>query len=219
MITGLLIAQPCLHHHRPRPSRCPRRFSSAPESSLEVTNPPMPLIPHLLTCCPCNRSPELMCAAVGSLRRGPFPLVPLHRCRAHSRVRHVTPSSPEPFPSALDPRRGRALAFDKTPLWSRAVPPWAAQQPSTSSPSNLGIHLRFDSLTLIKLDLILPVRFRSGRSDPPPHPRPAAGPDWSVRPAPRLLTPLAHLSAHARAHTCALARSDLIVAVHVRSNG
>jgi hypothetical protein len=137
-ITGLLITQSCIHRHRPRPSRCPRQFSNAPESSLEVTNPPMPLIPHLLFCCPLNRSPELMCATVGSLHRGPFPLVSLHRCRAHSRVRHVTPSSPDPFPSALDPRRGRALASGKTPLWSRAVSPWVAQQPSTSSPSNLG---------------------------------------------------------------------------------
>jgi hypothetical protein len=55
-----------------------------------------------------------MCAVVRLLHRGPHPLVHLRWCRAHGRVRRVTPSSPEPFPSALDPRRGRALASGET---------------------------------------------------------------------------------------------------------
>jgi hypothetical protein len=82
-LTRLLVTQSCLRHRRPRPLLRPRRCSSALEPSLEVTNPPMPLIPHLLTYCPCNRSLELSCAAVRLLHRGPCPLVPLCRCRAH----------------------------------------------------------------------------------------------------------------------------------------
>jgi hypothetical protein len=44
----------------------------------------------------------------------------------YSRVRLVTPNSPEHFPSALDPRCGRALAFGETPPRNRAAPPLAA---------------------------------------------------------------------------------------------
>jgi hypothetical protein len=113
-LTGLLTAQPSFCRRRPRSSRCPRRCSSALEPSLEVTNPPMPLISRFLPCCPRNRSPKSMCAAIGLLRCGPCPLVPLRRCHAHGRVRRVTLNSLEPFPRALDPRHGRALASGET---------------------------------------------------------------------------------------------------------
>jgi hypothetical protein len=73
-----------------------------------------------------------MCATVGALHRGLCPLVPLRWCHAHGRVRRVTPSSPEPFPSALDPCRGRALASDEPPPRNPAATPWEAQQPSSS---------------------------------------------------------------------------------------
>jgi hypothetical protein len=97
-LTRLLAAQPCLRRRRPRSSLRPRCCSSPPEPSLEVSNPPMPLISHLLPCCPRNRSPESMCAAVGPLCRGPCPMVPLRRCRAHGRVCHVTRTRLSPFP-------------------------------------------------------------------------------------------------------------------------
>jgi hypothetical protein len=129
--------QPTLRRRRLGPSRCPHHRSSAPEPSLEVTNPPIPLISHLLHCCPRNRLPELMCAAVWLLRHRSRPLVPLHRCRAHGWVRYVTSSSLESFPSALDPRCGRALASGETSPWSQATPPRAGQKPSPSLPSDL----------------------------------------------------------------------------------
>jgi hypothetical protein len=98
-VIGHLTAQLCLRCRRPRSSLRPRRCSSTLESSLEVTNLPMPLIPHLLPCCPSNCSPELSCVAARPLRCGSCPLVPLRRCHAHGRVRRVTSNSPEPFPS------------------------------------------------------------------------------------------------------------------------
>jgi hypothetical protein len=54
--TKLFVAQSCLHHHLPGLSLCPRHRSSDPEPSLEVTNLPLPLVPHFLPCCSCNRS-------------------------------------------------------------------------------------------------------------------------------------------------------------------
>jgi hypothetical protein len=48
-----------------------------------------------------------------------------------------------------------------------------------------GVHLRFDNLALIKPDPIPPIQFGSGRSDPPPHLRPASGPGRLDRLAPR----------------------------------
>jgi hypothetical protein len=129
VLTGLLAMQPCLPHRQPGPSLCPCRRSNAPEPSLEVTNLPMPLIPHFLPCCSRNRSPELSCAAVGPLRH--------ERCRAHGRVCRVTSNSPEPFPSAPHLCRGRALASVESPPRNRAVSPLVALQPSPSSPSDL----------------------------------------------------------------------------------
>jgi hypothetical protein len=123
VLTGLLAVQPCLRRRRPGLSLCPRRRSSALEPSLEVTNLPMPLIPHFLPCCSHNRSSEWSCIVVGPLHRGPCPLVPLCRCRAHVRVRHVNPNSPEPFPSAPDPHRGPAPASSETRSRNRATPP------------------------------------------------------------------------------------------------
>jgi hypothetical protein len=69
MLTRLLVVQPCLRRRRPRFLLHPRHCSSTPEPSLEVTDLPVPLIPRFLPCCPHNRLPELMCAAVGPLCR------------------------------------------------------------------------------------------------------------------------------------------------------
>jgi hypothetical protein len=82
-LTRLLTAQLSLRRHRPGSSWCPRCCSSALGPSLEVTNPPMPSISRLLPCCPRNRSLESMCTAVGLLRHGPCPLLPLRWRRAH----------------------------------------------------------------------------------------------------------------------------------------
>jgi hypothetical protein len=49
----------------------------------------------------------------------------------------------------------------------------------------LDIHPRSDDLTSSKPDQIMPVRFRSGRSNPPPHPHPTVGPGRSVRLVPQ----------------------------------
>jgi ABC-type Fe3+-hydroxamate transport system substrate-binding protein len=71
------------------------------------------------------------------------------------------------------------------------------------------VHLGYDDLASIKPDLILAVRWRSGRSDPPPHLRSAIGPGWSVHLARRSLAPLAHLSTRARVRAYArLLRSN-----------
>jgi hypothetical protein len=82
-----------------------------------------------------------------------------------------------------------------------------------------GVHLRSDGLTLIKPDLILPVWFGSGHSYQLPHLCPAAGHGRSGHLAPRLLTPLAHLSARAHAPVRVLVRSYLIVVVRLRLDG
>jgi hypothetical protein len=74
--------------------------------------------------------------------------------------------------------------------------------PAQARHQMLGVHLISDDRASIKPDRILAIRWRSGRSDPPPHPFPAAGPDRSIRLAPRSLTPLAR----------SLARSDVILA-------
>jgi hypothetical protein len=66
---SLSSCSPNLHHaaegclRRPEASSCPYRHSSAPKSSLKVTQLPMPMISHSLPQCMHNRSPELMCAA------------------------------------------------------------------------------------------------------------------------------------------------------------
>jgi hypothetical protein len=122
-----LTVQPELPRHWPKASLRPRRCSSAPESPLEVSKLPTPLISHLLSHCKRNRSSKSMCTTIGLLRRGPRPLVPLCRFRAHGWVRCVTPNSPRPFPHALDPRCGRALACSETSPWRWEVPPWAGQ--------------------------------------------------------------------------------------------
>jgi hypothetical protein len=57
-LTGLFTVQPKLRHHRLKASLRPRCCSSAPESPLEVSNSPTPLISHVLSCCPRNRSLE-----------------------------------------------------------------------------------------------------------------------------------------------------------------
>jgi hypothetical protein len=82
-LTGLFIVQPKLRRIRPKASLSLRRCSSAPESPLDVSNSPTPLISRVLPYCPRNRSPELSCAAVGLLHRETRPLVPSPRCRAH----------------------------------------------------------------------------------------------------------------------------------------
>jgi hypothetical protein len=67
-----------------------------------------------------------MCATIGPLRHGPCRLLPLRRCRAHDRVPHITPNSPEPFPNTPDPQRGRALASGESPPQNQAAPTRAA---------------------------------------------------------------------------------------------
>jgi hypothetical protein len=47
-LTGILLVQPKPRHRRPEASLRPHRCSSAPESPLEVSNPPMHLFPQLL---------------------------------------------------------------------------------------------------------------------------------------------------------------------------
>jgi hypothetical protein len=76
---------------------------------------------------------------------------------------------------------------------------WQPCIPARACHQILGVYLGSDGLTIIKPDLILAVRWGSGRSDSLPHPRPAAGPGRLGRLTPRPLTPLAHLSARARA--------------------
>jgi hypothetical protein len=92
--------QPELRRHQPKASLRSRRCSSAPESPLEVRKLSMPLISRLLPCCSRNHSPKLSCAAVGLLRRGPHPLVPLRRCCAHieSAVSPRARQCPRPSP-------------------------------------------------------------------------------------------------------------------------
>jgi hypothetical protein len=63
------------------------------------------------------------------------------------------------------------------------------------------VHPRSNGLTSSKPDLILPVRFRSGRSDPPLTRTVQLGPASQSASSSRLLTPLTHLSARARAHS------------------
>jgi hypothetical protein len=77
---------------------------------------------------------------------------------------------------------------------SPATPTWACHRISC-------VHLRSDDSTSIKLDLILTVQFRFGRSSARPRSRSAAGPCWSVRLALRPLTSLARLLARARVRT------------------
>jgi hypothetical protein len=61
----------------------PRRCPGAPEFPLEVSNLPVPLFLHLLPWFSRDCSPEQVRAAVGPLRCGLRPLVPLRRCHAH----------------------------------------------------------------------------------------------------------------------------------------
>jgi hypothetical protein len=104
---------------------CPSHRSSILEPSLKVTNLPMPLISHSLSCA---------CAIVRRSKSAPplshsaadhNPLVPLRWCRAHGRIRRVTPNLPGTFPAPQDPRRGHALASSETPPRSQAAAPLA----------------------------------------------------------------------------------------------
>jgi hypothetical protein len=94
----------------------------------------------------------------------------------------VVPSSPAKLRRGIGRRR----------RWQPCNPAQARHQIS-------GVYLGSDGLTIIKPDLILAVRWGSGRWDPLPHMRPLARPGRSGRLAPMPLTPLAHLSARARA--------------------
>jgi hypothetical protein len=206
-----------LRGRRPKASLRPRCCSGAPESPLVVSKLPTPLISRLVPCCLRNRSPKLSCAAVGPLGLKPCNLVPLCRCRAHGWVRRVTPCSPEPFPSALDPHSGRVLASGETSPRSRAAPPRAFRQPqpelamrSQASIWDLTVWLLFNLTRSQPSDSDLVARIRTlARNlqlDPAGQPASYLG-RWHPWPAcqPSLVS----------ART--LARSDLIGAVCLRS--
>jgi hypothetical protein len=133
-LIGFLTLQPQLRRRRPEVSPRPYRCSSSLESPPEVSNFPMPLIPRVLPCHSCNCSLERACSVVGPLRRGLHPLVPLRWCCAYVSVRRVTRSALEPFPNALDPSRGRALASGETSPRRRAVTPRVDQPPGPCLP-------------------------------------------------------------------------------------
>jgi hypothetical protein len=127
--------------------------------------------------------------AVWCLRAGVVPT-------AESVVSPRTHLSPFPAPQNLamvapSPSEDLRRGIERHRRWYPSNPSQACHQISG--------HQRFDSLTVIKPDLILLVRFRSGRSDTLPRSRPAARAGQSGCLAPRPLTPLAHLSARARA--------------------
>ena len=75
-LTGFFTMQAELHRRRPEASQRSRRCSSAPESSLKVSNSPMPLIPRVLPYLSRNFSPERVYATVGPHRHELRRLVP-----------------------------------------------------------------------------------------------------------------------------------------------
>jgi hypothetical protein len=105
-LTGAVLAQSELRHHRPVASLCHRHYPVTPVLPLEVSNLPAPLIRSLLPAHDC--SPELPRAAVSLPRRVQHPLVLLHRHDAHGRVRQTALNAPELVPKPLEPRRGQS---------------------------------------------------------------------------------------------------------------
>jgi hypothetical protein len=84
MLTGVVLAQPELHHRRPIMSMCPRRCPVPPALPLKVSNLPAPLFPCVLHWLAHICSPELPRAAVSLPRRVQRPLVLPRRCGALS---------------------------------------------------------------------------------------------------------------------------------------
>jgi hypothetical protein len=95
--------------------------------------------------------------------------------------------------------------------WSSATESDSAAAGSQEDPTQAYrgiscIHLRSSDPNLIRADLILPVRFGSGRSDLLPHPHPVAVHGQSGRLAPMPLAILARLSVLVRASARACAQ-------------
>jgi hypothetical protein len=70
-LTGFFTLQPELRRHRPKASLRPCHCSRAPESPLEVSKLPTPLISHALPCRPRNCSSEQVCTTAMPPHRTP----------------------------------------------------------------------------------------------------------------------------------------------------
>jgi hypothetical protein len=122
-LTGAFLAQPEPRRRRSEAPSHPCRPPSSPEFTLEVSNLPAPLIQQLLPFCPCDVSPELICAAVSPPRRVQRPLVLLRQRDAHGRVRKTARNAPELFPKPLEPAVASPLVFGEPSPWDRVAPP------------------------------------------------------------------------------------------------
>jgi hypothetical protein len=129
VLTGGSLAQPESRCRQPKPLSCPCRRSSVPKSSLEVSNPDLPLFFPCLPSVMCDCSPEWCCATAEPPRHESPPPVPLCRCHAPSRVRWAPLNSLSPSQCPSGPQRARALVSDGPPPRTRAAPPLAAEEP------------------------------------------------------------------------------------------
>jgi hypothetical protein len=129
VFTGASHAQPESRRHRPKPLSCPYRRSKVPESSLEVSNPALPVfsLDCPRSCAIARRSSVAPPPSRLAVNRPPP--APLCRCYAPGRVRCTSLNSPSPSRSPSGPQHARALASGGPPPWTRAAPPLAAEGP------------------------------------------------------------------------------------------
>jgi hypothetical protein len=106
-LTGAILAQPEPRRRRPVASLRLCRCFVTPTLSLNVSNPPVPLIWSFLFCCSRDCSPELPRAAISPPHCGLRPLVPLRQREGHGRVRQTVLIVPRLAPKPLVPHRGR----------------------------------------------------------------------------------------------------------------